>query len=535
MIAPLYRSIRKIVLVIAVLLLCIWAIIGYRAWREAPLELWHTYVPHEMTVTEIDKTTWQAYLKHEQTLFEEVEHNITARLPVSAASTTNRFYKDSVVYPPSLPTNWNRSYEMPPVGELRGTAVLLHGLTDSPYSLRHIAALYAQNGFHVFGVRLPGHGTAPSGLTAATWEEWIAGTRLAVRTASNPASGSDEQPLPLHIVGFSNGGALAVKYTLDALENEDLALPDRLVLVSPMIGITRFARFAGIAAVPSVFPAFARAAWLDIVPEFNPFKYNSFPVNGARQSYELTATVREQFNRMAQEGTLANMPPVLTFQSVLDYTVSTPAIFSGLYAFLPDNGSELVLYDVNRASKMAPLMSRAALAAMSRIFPRLPQQYTISVFVNESRDSLRMIEKTVPAGSEQMVEHPLEAEYHPGLFSLSHGAIPFPMDDPLYGMTPQEESAEQYGLNLGALFLRGERGALAVRLEALHRTSSNPFFPLMLEQIERYIHADIASATPPEPRKEHATIAAAKAETPEMEEAVRLFLEESEDEHIPYF
>ena len=34
--------------------------------------------------------------------------------------------------------------------------------------------------------------------------------------------------------------------------------------------------------------AFASAAWLDTMPEFNPFKYNSFPVNGARQSYRLT-------------------------------------------------------------------------------------------------------------------------------------------------------------------------------------------------------------------------------------------------------
>ena len=51
-----------------------------------------------------------------------------------------------------------------------------------------------------------------------------------------------------------------------------------------MIGITAFARFAGIAALPALLPAFAKAAWLGILPEFNPFKYNSFPVNGARQS-----------------------------------------------------------------------------------------------------------------------------------------------------------------------------------------------------------------------------------------------------------
>ena len=43
-----------------------------------------------------------------------------------------------------------------------------------------------------------------------------------------------------------------------------------------------------------MFPAFAKAAWLDLLPEYNPFKYNSFPVNGARQSYQLTVALQEQ-------------------------------------------------------------------------------------------------------------------------------------------------------------------------------------------------------------------------------------------------
>ncbi len=48
-----------------------------------------------------------------------------------------------------------------------------------------------------------------------------------------------------------------------------------------MIGVTAFARFAGLAGLPALLPAFAKAAWLNIAPEYNPYKYNSFPVNGA--------------------------------------------------------------------------------------------------------------------------------------------------------------------------------------------------------------------------------------------------------------
>jgi alpha-beta hydrolase superfamily lysophospholipase len=91
-------------------------------------------------------------------------------------------------------------------------------------------------------------------------------------------------------------------YALDAIGNKDLARPDRLVLISPMIGITAFARFAGLAGLPAIFPTFAKAAWLSVLPEFNPFKYNSFPVNGARQSFLLTDAIQKRIVRYAREG-----------------------------------------------------------------------------------------------------------------------------------------------------------------------------------------------------------------------------------------
>ena len=72
---------------------------------------------------------------------------------------------------------------------------------------------------------------------------------------------------------FSNGGALAMKYALDALDVEGLARPDRLILISPMIGITSFARFAGLAALPALLPAFAKTRpKARLLPEFNPFR-----------------------------------------------------------------------------------------------------------------------------------------------------------------------------------------------------------------------------------------------------------------------
>ena len=91
----------------------------------------------------------------------------------------------------------------------------------------------------------------------------MAATRLAVREAKRRTDPS----LPLHLVGFSNGGALALKYALGAIGDQDLAKSDRLVLISPMIGITRF---AGLAGPPAILPAFSNAAWSTFVARVQP-------------------------------------------------------------------------------------------------------------------------------------------------------------------------------------------------------------------------------------------------------------------------
>jgi alpha-beta hydrolase superfamily lysophospholipase len=254
-----------------------------------------------------------------------------------------------------------------------------------------------------------------------------------------------------------------------------------------MIGITRFARFAGLAGLPAVLPPFASAAWLSVLPEFNPFKYNSFPVNGARQSYRLTDALQSQIQRLARAGQLGSLPPVLTFQSVIDFTVSTPAILAALYAFLPDNGSEVVLFDVNRTVKFGPLLRPSAYVALDRLTPATPQAYRFTAILNAGDDTDATIERSIAPGQLSALDKPLEWPYPPGIFSLSHLAIPIPPNDPLYGTHPDPKTRLDFGLNLGALEARGERGALIVDQDFLTRLPSNPFFPYLLARVEESI------------------------------------------------
>ncbi|WP_170116054.1 alpha/beta hydrolase [Brenneria roseae] len=483
------KSVRRVIkrgaIILAVVAITLLVIRIYDTQRGPALAPWHTYVPDELSAEQLDKADWTAYLQAEDTLFQQINQHVTQELDEDEQRPINRYFSGSPVYPGKFQHDWNRSYELMPDGAPKGAVVLLHGLTDSPYSLRHVAERYRQRGFVAVGIRLPAHGTVPGALTDVHWQDWLAATRLAVREAERHITPASGRSLPLHIVGFSNGGALALKYALDSLDDATLTHPDQLILISPMIGITSYARFAGLAGLPAIFPAFAKSAWLGILPEFNPFKYNSFPVNGARQSWLLTHELQRQLTRKAQSQTLAALPPVLTFQSVMDFTVSTRAVISAFYNLLPANGSQLVLFDVNRTINFGPLLRDSANGAVNQWLPPAPRYYDTTVITNAAPDSAHAVAFDVNAGMKQESIRDLGIDYPPDVYSLSHVALPFPDSDSLYGrfsLNPRE-----FGLPLGMIAARGERSVLVVDLDTLLRLSSNPFFPYLIQRIDEKI------------------------------------------------
>ncbi|WP_447987737.1 alpha/beta hydrolase [Achromobacter spanius] len=478
------RLSRALRILALILLVCVATVIGLRLYdiqQSPPLAVWHTYVPDELDRETLAHSTWQDYLAREQKIFEQVREHVSEQLERQDRVESNRYFSGAAVHPANFGHDWNRSYVLMPEGTPAGVAVLLHGLTDSPYSLRHLAVHYRQAGYAVVAIRLPGHGTVPAALTDAGWEDWLAATRLAVREGRRlvPA------PLPLHIVGFSNGGALALMSAMEAIDDPSLARPDRLILISPMIGITQFARFAGLAGLPAILPAFAKAAWLNIVPEFNPFKYNSFPVNAARQSYELTNVLQENIALRQRQGTLTALPPILTFHSVLDFTVSTRALVNALYARLPPNGSDLVLFDLNRATKLGPLFRRGVDWSLARSLPGEPCNYRLTIVTNASTESSEMVERISERCETRVTELPIGMRYPRDIYSLSHVALPFPSNDSLYGQHP--DNIEEYGISLGALSIRGEVGALIGGMDSLARLTSNPFYEYLIHRVDEVI------------------------------------------------
>ena len=472
---------KKIGMVVGIVLIVLLAVRVYLSQQGPELHLWHTWRADEMSVREMDNADFARYIARENAIFADLDRAVTAKTEGEERTPLNRYYRQSIVWPGQFTPDANRSFVLMPAGKPRGAVVLLHGLTDSPYSVRRLAVNYQQHGFVAVVPRLPGHGTAPGALTDVDWEMWLAATRLAVREATRLAG----EAAPLHLVGYSNGGALAMKYALDALDAPALRKPQQVILLSPMIGVTAFARFAGFAGLPALLPAFAKAAWLNISPEYNPYKYNSFPVNAARQSWLLTKALQEQISREARENRLANLPPILAFQSVMDSTVSTRAVVTGLFDQLPANGSELVVFDINQAASFRPLFKPSSWTATSALLQVAKRRYGVTIITNADAHSFSTVAKITPAGSTRETVVPLAQAWPQDVYSLSHVAVPFPPDDDLYGREPRVKN--RYGISLGTIALWGETSVLSVGKEALMRVTSNPSYGYMEERINSRI------------------------------------------------
>jgi alpha-beta hydrolase superfamily lysophospholipase len=352
-----------------------------------------------------------------------------AKLPPDARGALNRYFEGSPVYPARFAQDWNRSYVLEPAGTpvgAVGAAARADRLALQPAPHRPaLSRARLRRDRHP----LPGHGTVPGGLTDVRWEDWMAATRLAVREARRRVPA----PAPLHLVGFSNGGALAMKYALDAIEDPALPRADRIVLFADdrhhaLRALRRPRRAAGAAAAVRQRGVAERRAGVQ------PVQVQLVP--GQRRAAVVSADTmrcRRRSSAWRAPARLADLPPVLTFQSVIDFTVSTPAILTALYAHLPDNGSEIVLFDVNRTVKFGPLLRASSYNALDRLTPTTPQPTASPPSPTPATTATRPVESTIAPGQSAEQSGRSDLPYPAGIFSLSHLADPDPDDDPLYG------------------------------------------------------------------------------------------------------
>ena len=439
------------------------------------LAFWHQQDFAEAVVPELadlDEASWQDYLDHEARIFDALASAVQtegAGLPSWHRYNAERYQEGRRAL-----ERWNRSSLLTPP-EASGAALLVHGLSDSPYSMHAFSdALYRSN-FEVLNLRAPGHGTVPGALDAVSSADFRAAYALGVRTLAQ----SLPEDKPLVLVGYSNGSSLAVDYAVTALASAgELRKPDLLILVSPAMRVSRLAELAWVQKWMAELPGLEKLNWTDILPEYDPFKYNSFPLTAAQQIHHLTSTMQAKLKKISPEQ-LADFPPVLAFQSVVDATIPPSNIVTGLLSSLSTSPFELVLFDINRSSAVLPMLRGEgdetlwAYAASNE-----SRAIDLTVVTNSSADERTAVaRRRAPQAAGWEIEQ-LSAVWPDDVYSLSHVALPFSADDPFYGV-----HKSGWLVQPGQVQARGERGLFAIPMDLLARQRYNPFFDYLEQRV----------------------------------------------------
>jgi alpha-beta hydrolase superfamily lysophospholipase len=445
------------------------------------LKPWHTEeLTAEFTAGKADEVrTFEDYQRLEERLFAQLEEKVIAATETGPAFALVRYSKGSAADPQQRRQNWNRSFELP-ADNPAGGVLLLHGMSDSPYSLRALGLRLNQRDYWVIGLRLPGHGTAPSGLLDLKWEDMAAAVRLGVAHLAAKVG-----PKPIHLIGYSTGAPLALDFALDALEGAAAPMPASLVLISPAIGLHPAAALAVWKRRLSMVPGLGRFAWLQIEREFDPFKYNSFTTNAGEQVHRLTRSVARRLASHAQSRPSGALPPILVLKSNVDATVSTDAVVDQLLGRLEPRRHELVLFDLNRCAAKSILLLSDPGVLTDRLIGDRSLPFGVTLVTNENPESIAVVARyQAPFSGAISSSEPLGLAWPAGVISLSHVALPFPPDDPLYGQRPPDNAEILF---LGQMAIQGERGLLALSPDWLLRLRHNPFYAYLEERVMDWI------------------------------------------------
>ena len=452
------------------------------------LSTWHTTQLEHRFEANSNIQTLEAYMALENQLFDDLQREVYAKLKPDEKGNINRYTANSYSDPNRWPVQWNRTMELP-AKEAKMGILLLHGMSDSPYSLHTQASYLQEQGAWIVNMRMPGHGTIPSGLVELHWEDMAEAVKIGMKHLKDKLGDK-----PLYIIGYSTGAPLALNYTMKALDDETLPLPSGLVFYSPAIGVTPAASLAVWQSRIGHLLGIEKLAWNSIVPEYDPFKYNSFAVNAGDQVYRIDNEVQEQLHRLMHEKEkYRRLPPILSFASCVDATVVVADTVKNLYNLLPDRNNTLVLFDINHQYEKSHLISpkvRTSIEAL--IAEKKGTHYRLEMISNDAKNAGSGLERITIGKNGKREKKKLDLAWPEGIYSLSHLALPIKAGDPLYGC---KEAPPSPGIKLGGVTLHGENRTLDISASALQRQRWNPFHSYTKEKVLEFL-----GLNPPSPR-----------------------------------
>lgn len=202
---------------------------------------------------------------------------------------------------------YNTPFEIAPQNTevLTKGIIFVHGLGDSPWSFVDVAQEFADEGYLVRSILLPGHGSRPADLIDIDIVDWS-------NTVAEQIEIMKAEGLEVSLAGFSTGANLVTTY---ANADPDIAA---LYLFSPAFKSDSSIDFlapTGALFVDWVFQG-------DPQKHTNQMKYNTVPLNGFAQYYWSSARVqkslankpfdRPAFLAVTQDDSVVNVNQILT-------------------------------------------------------------------------------------------------------------------------------------------------------------------------------------------------------------------------------
>jgi carboxylesterase len=230
-------------------------------------------------------------------------------------------------------------------------ALLCHGFTGSPQSMRPWAEALAEAGLTVALPRLPGHGTRWQDMNMTTWDDWYGCVErefLALR----------ERCEAVFVMGLSMGGTLSLR--LAEQHGRDVA---GLVVVNPsVIGLDP--RLRVLPVLQRVVPSLGGIASDIKKPGVHELAYSRVPLRALHSLRRAWDTVRADLPKVTQ--------PLLLLRSAEDHVVEPESARLVLARVSSTDVTEIVLHDSYHVATLdndAERIVAESLAFVRRIRP----------------------------------------------------------------------------------------------------------------------------------------------------------------------
>lgn len=435
--------------------------------NSANLEPWHyrsKFKEPEYSLN-IDK-----YLKEENEFLNKVYYSVETTTKgvycrYSYNSVSSPFSKEGI--------NLNTSFQMIPKN-IKGGVLLLHGLTDSPAMMRDLGKFFYEKGYYVLCLRYKYHGTVPGELLNLTWKDFtnsaIWGSKIIKEKIKNIPNNK------FYMVGFSTGAAASLEYiTQEVKKDKNLPIPNGIFWFSPAMGVSPAAKIGFLDLWTSKIPGFEKFKWLDIYPEYDPSKYNSFPKNAGIEVDKLITHANAGMKNL-NEKEILNLPPIYSYNSLVDATVIEKDLYE-VFSKLKNPNNELTIFDANRKYEyfFNNSLKRTDINEKIKKFKLNSRVNLITNYKSKADDKIEILH----FDGKNITYENTNLKWNPFVFSLSHVALPISIDNYFYG----DHSI------LGSLEVKGENNTLSMSSNLLYRLRYNPFLYFIEEDISKKIES----------------------------------------------